>query len=120
LSQKKAKKDGATKKDATALITEGIVEGEFEDGNMNFLDSVQFMQQHTAGTTMHMKSEGGRTPGSWILLNNQSTVDVFHNAKLLTNVRKSDKNLAINCNAGVATTNLVGNFPGYGTIWYHP
>jgi hypothetical protein len=36
------------------------------------------------------------------------------------NVRKSNKNLAIQCNAGVATTNLVGNFPGYGTVWYHP
>jgi hypothetical protein len=78
------------------------------------------MQQHAVGTTMHTKSEGGRIPGCWILLNNQSTVDVFHNAKLLTNVRKSDKNLDIHCNDGVATTNLVGNFPGYGTVWYHP
>jgi hypothetical protein len=28
--------------------------------------------------------------------------------------------LDIHCNAGVATTNLVGDFPGYGTVWYHP
>ena len=26
----------------------------------------------------------------------------------------------IHCTAGVAKTNLVGDLPGYGTIWYHP
>jgi hypothetical protein len=114
--------DGAPKKDATALVNIGLAEGEFEEGNhVNFLTGVQFVQEHSMGTRMHMKSsEGGHFPSNWILLNNQSTVDVFHNAKLLTNVRTSDKNLDFHCNAGVATTNLIGNFPGYGTVWYHP
>jgi hypothetical protein len=35
-------------------------------------------------------------------------------------VHKSDKNLDIHCNASVATTNLIGDFPGYRTVWYHP
>jgi hypothetical protein len=120
--KKASEKDDATKKDATALITEGIAEGEFKEGDhMNFMDGVQFMQQHIVGTTMHTKSKGGRGPGSWILLDNQSTVDIFHNAQLLTNLRKSDKSLDIHRNAGVATTNMVGVFLGYGTIWYyHP
>ncbi len=26
----------------------------------------------------------------------------------------------IHCNAGVTRTNMVGNLPGYGTVWYHP
>ena len=26
----------------------------------------------------------------------------------------------IHCTAGVAKTNLVGDLPGYGTVWYHP
>jgi hypothetical protein len=39
---------------------------------------------------------------------------------LPTNVRKSDKHLDIHCNAGIATTNLISDFPGYGTVWYHP
>jgi hypothetical protein len=26
----------------------------------------------------------------------------------------------IHCNAGVTSTNLVGDLPGYGTVWYHP
>jgi hypothetical protein len=111
-----------TKKDgATALVNEGIADGKFEEGNhVTFLTRVQFIQQHTIGTTMHTKLEGGYVPSSWILLDNQLTVNVFHIAKLLMNVRKSDKNLDIHCNAGVATTNLIGDFPGYGTVWYHP
>ena len=26
----------------------------------------------------------------------------------------------IHCNAGVTSTYLVGDLPGYGTVWYHP
>eukprot|EP00978_Attheya_sp_CCMP212_P017338 scaffold46123_cov48-Attheya_sp.AAC.1 len=26
----------------------------------------------------------------------------------------------IHCNAGVTSMNLVGDLPGYGTVWYHP
>jgi hypothetical protein len=88
-------KDGTPLKDATTLVNERLAEGEFKEGDhVNFVTGVQFVQEHSVGTTMHMKSsEGGRVPSNWILLDNQSTVDVFHNAKLLTNVRTSDKTL---------------------------
>jgi len=56
---------------------------------------------------------------SWILLVNQSTVDVFH-PKLLTNIRQVDESMDIHCNAGTATTNLVGDLPGHGVVWFHP
>ena len=57
---------------------------------------------------------------NWILLDNQSTVDVFQNRKFLTNIRDSGKTMKIHCNAGTATTRLVGNLPGYGEVWFHP
>jgi len=47
-------------------------------------------------------------------------VDVFFNAALLENIHDSDLSLDIHCNAGVATVNKIGNFPGYGVVWYHP
>jgi hypothetical protein len=28
--------------------------------------------------------------------------------------------MTIHCTAGTVKTNLVGNLPGYGTVWYHP
>ena len=57
---------------------------------------------------------------SWILLNNpQTTDDVFHNLRLLTNIRQVDKFLGIHCKAGSATTNLVRDLPGNGVSWLH-
>jgi hypothetical protein len=26
----------------------------------------------------------------------------------------------IHCDAGVTSTNLIGDLPGYGPVWYHP
>jgi len=58
-------------------------------------------------------------PRNWILLDNQSTVDVFHNKELLVNVRESGRVLNIHCNAGVASTSTVGDLPGYGEVWLY-
>ena len=64
--------------------------------------------------------DGGKLPKDWILLDNQSKVDVFCNKKLLTNIREHSKTLDIHCNAGVTSTNLIGKLRGYGTVWYNP
>ena len=63
---------------------------------------------------------GGHLPPEWILLDNQSTVDVFTNRRLLKNIRRAKTNMFIHCTAGVAKTNLIGDLPRYGTVWYHP
>lgn len=58
-----------------------------------------------------------------VLCDNQSSVDVFCNAKLLTNLRKSDTTMIIagvNKNGKPLSTNLVGDFGWYGTVYFHP
>ena len=62
----------------------------------------------------------GHIKPTWVLLENQSTMDVFSNRRPLKNIRKLDRLLAIFSMGGRKTTNLQGDLPRYGTVWYHP
>ena len=66
-----------------------------------------------------MSSERG-IPITWLLLDSQSTVDVFCNADLLEGIHKVNTTLTIRCNAGRKTTHWKGYLPGYGKVWYYP
>jgi len=57
---------------------------------------------------------------SWILLDSQSTVDVFSNKKFLTNIRDSKWTLTLYCNARKAIITQKGDLKGYGSVWYYP
>ena len=61
----------------------------------------------------------GRINKHWMLLDNQSTVNVISNGDLLTNIRQIDQYMHIYCNAGKASTNWVGDLYGVGTVWFH-
>ena len=66
-----------------------------------------------------MQDKGGIS-SSWILLDSQSTVDVFSNPKLLSNICDAKRSLTLYCNAGKAIITKKGDLEGYGTVWYHP
>ena len=102
------------RKSGEAMLMAGVENGEFD----NAPDGLQFYQQESRVASEVGKH--GAVPPSWILLDNQSTVDVFHNPSLLVNIRESRKHMDIHCNAGVTSTNMVGDLPGYGTVWHHP
>jgi len=88
---------------------------EEEDGNnTNF----EFFGCHQEAINCKL-GEDGKVPSSWILLKNQSTIDVFYNMAMLTNIRRVPSKMNIHCNAGISTTNMVGDLAGYGTVCYH-
>jgi len=47
-------------------------------------------------------------------------MDIFYNPQLVTNIQCGEHQMNIHCTAGVTTTDLVANLPGYGTVWFHP
>jgi len=68
--------------------------------------------------TCNMNDKAG-IPDNWILLDSQSTVDMFKNKKLLKNINDAKKALSLHCNAGIAMVNKIGDLPGYGTVWFY-
>jgi len=59
-------------------------------------------------------------PKTWILLDSQSTADVFLNPKLLTNIHDTSRSLTLYCNRGKAIITKKGDLEGYGTVWFYP
>ena len=52
-------------------------------------------------------------PKTWILLDSQSTIDIFCNLSLIETIRKTGDKIKIQCNAGTHVTDLIGDLPGY-------
>jgi hypothetical protein len=97
------------------LVTNAVASGEFDVSELHA--SFQFICD---GTTLTTASAHIQIPPTWILLDNQSTIDVFCNKQLLVNIHKTSSTMSIHCNAGIKTTSEIGELPGYGEVWYHP
>ena len=63
----------------------------------------------------------GTIPSTWILLDSQSTCDIFVNPHILHNIRTVPESLRVHTTAGIATTNQKGDLRGYPyPVWFMP
>jgi hypothetical protein len=58
------------------------------------------------------------TKGNSILLENGSTLSLFGNPNMVTDIRESKTTLELATNAGTKMTIQVAEVPGFGTVWY--
>ena len=113
-AQTKAMKHGAGEQ----LLNAGVLQ---DDPDSDIATSWIFNQVHIVHDQTHIETRhGGCLPLEWVLLDNQFTIDVFINRRLLRNIRRIGQYMYIHCTARVTRTNLVGELPGYGTVWFHP
>jgi hypothetical protein len=99
---------------ASTMITAGITRGDFDNANQHF----QFLQSY--GSVLTQRSQRANIPSNWKLLDSRSTIDVFQCSDLLENIHQSTTSMDIHSNSGMTTTNLVGEYPGYGHVLYDP
>lgn len=130
------KKDGGMPQDGVNALLIGLKEGNSDDDCYLFL---QLGEEETHTSTivdvrppaLETKTEDGDKLGyvflqksamaglldDWIILDTGSTVDIFQNWSLLTNIRTVNKSMTIKCNTGCHTTNQMGTLQGYGSMW---
>ena len=92
----------------------------------NFMMSsfgTNFLNMHAQPRDECFQASGSYLNGlkDQVLLDNQSTTDIFCNKMHLTNIRDVDETLHLNTNAGVLITkNQKADYGSYTDVWYNP
>ncbi len=103
----KCKKKGHYKSDCPELQT-------YNNGTV-----IQATTLTTIATTLST-SETSINP-MWILCDSESTVDIFKNNTMLTNIRRAEKPIKLKgIEGGVTIVDREGDLLGYGKVYYHP
>ena len=106
--------DGTISKEQVLLL-QAAVENESLEDHVQHFTLTQLGMQFTQQKQMVNKY--------WVLLDNESTCNIFNNAALLCNIRpcKPGDELHIKSNGGGSlVANMIGDLLGFGPVHYHP
>jgi hypothetical protein len=112
-AKKKSKKDTRKKEDKEVTFTqnEDCSEDSESDSDGSGSD-YSFCNKRLNASKSHPNLK------RMILLDNQSTVDLFCNPSLVSNIRKTDKSMTVLGNGGTLTTNMRATVKNYGDVWF--
>ena len=90
----------------------------------SYVPSVTFHNEHESSISPAFSftstSLQGAVPPNWVLLDNQSTVDIIANPSILKNIHTSEQPILISSHAGSRELNQQALLPGYGLVWFDP
>ena len=100
------------------ILTNGN-DDEDDENDENYEDDEEDDNNNFNFANILCKQSPSTVPQQLVLLDNQSTIDVFQNTDLFLNIRDTGKHMRIHCNAGITTRTLMRDIPGYGKVWFH-
>jgi Zinc knuckle len=83
------------------------------------LSLVQHCYMLTQLTTHDNEERYEGIPRNWVLLDSQSTISIFNNAKMVTNIRLSPQAVCARTNGGQQTSTHIADFRNLGVVWYN-
>ena len=105
------KKSTEKKKPGVTFATEVTFEAEEDEAESQFAQYNYGFCTTTRGTIKLRQM---------ILLDNQSTVDLFCDKNLVSQIQQVEDTMTVKGNGGLLTTNKMAFLKNYGMVWFHP
>jgi hypothetical protein len=107
----------AKAKETTKSTKQSLLNTQSNNSKVNNNDSTSSYEGWSAANVQFYQAKEMK---NWILLDLGSTVDLFCNPNLVTNICTTTETLEVSTNGGKLFTNQKATVPNYSEVWYNP